>query len=111
MGETLSHTPDPHGTLPLPHNTPPLLQTLYPFPHKRLETPQSSVQISPQRAVGSDVNGLARRRWNSGGRDQAGRQAELLPYPSSGDTVFPEASWERKEKTPMQGAAAVLGYS
>lgn len=35
------------------------------------------------------------QRWQG-----AGWQAELLLYPSFVDTVFPEASWEKKEKTP-----------
>lgn len=38
-------------------------------------------------------------------------QAELLLYPSFADTVFPETSWEKKEKTPIRESAAVLSYS
>lgn len=93
---------DPRGTLPLPHT--PLLccrpSALFPTRDRRpvkalCKAAHSAVWghawMGPPGGTGTAVagSGLAGRR-----------QAELLPYPSFVDTVFPEASWEKKEKTP-----------
>lgn len=47
--------------------------------------------------AGSDVDG---RCWDHSGRM---RQAEFLLNPSLGDTVFPEASWEGRQRHPCKG--------
>lgn len=97
--------------LPLTHDNPPLLQTVSFF------SPQGTRDLS-KLCANQPVRCGATRGWDhwKALRERAGwqagrQQAGLLLYPSFGDAVFPEASWEKKEKTPMQGAAAVLGYS